>query len=57
MNITVRIKTVYGEDKVYPVCNVAKTFAELAGTATLTARAVSLIKQLGYTINVEAQTL
>ena len=57
MNITVRIKNVYGEDKVYPVCNVAKTFAELAGTATLTARAVSLIKQLGYTINVEAQTL
>ena len=57
MNITVRIKTVYGEDKVYPVCNAAKTFAELAGTTTLTARAVSLIKQLGYTINVEAQTL
>jgi hypothetical protein len=57
MNITVRIKNVYGEDKVYPVCNAAKTFAELAGTTTLTARAVSLIKQLGYTINVEAQTL
>ena len=57
MNITVRIKNVYGEDKVYPVCDAAKTFAELAGTTTLTARAVSLIKQLGYTINVEAQTL
>lgn len=57
MNITVRIKNVYGEDKVYPVCTAAKTFAELAGTTTLTARAVSLIKQLGYTINVEAQTL
>ena len=57
MNITVRIKNVYGEDKVYPVCDAAKTFAELAGTTTLTARAVSLIKQLGYTINVEAPTL
>jgi hypothetical protein len=48
--ITVEIKTVYGNELIYPICDQAKLFAELAGTKTLTLRQISLIKQLGYTV-------
>jgi hypothetical protein len=55
--ITVRIANNYGKRVVYPVCQCAHTFAELAGTATLTDRTISLIKSLGYTIDVQQETL
>jgi hypothetical protein len=57
MNITVRIANNYGNRVVYPVCQCAHTFAELAGTTTLTDRTISLIKSLGYTIDVQQETL
>ena len=52
MEITVEIKNVYGVQTVYPVCAQAKFFAALAGTKTLTAQAVKLIKQQGYALRV-----
>jgi hypothetical protein len=55
--ITVRIKNVYGEDKVYPVSDEAILFACIAGTTTLTNSTINRIKQLGYSILVEQQTL
>ena len=48
----VDIKQVYGNETVYPVCENAKLFAQLAGTRTLTRSALSVIKQLGYDIQV-----
>ena len=59
LSITVKIKNVYGEDKVYPVSERAKMFANIAGTKTLTDYTIAKIKELGYTIyvNVERQTL
>jgi hypothetical protein len=57
MGITVRIANNYGNRVVYPVCQCAHTFAELAGTTTLTDRTISLIKSLGYTIDVQQETL
>ena len=59
LSITVKIKNVYGEDKVYPVADRAKMFANIAGTKTLTDYTIAKIKELGYTIyvNVERQTL
>lgn len=56
MNIIVRLVNQYGQQNIVPVCDTAKVFAQLAGTKTLTPGAVKLIKQLGYTVNVE-QTL
>ena len=50
MNITVEIKSVYGEIKVYPVCEKAKAFALIAGTKTLTAGTLKLVRELGYTV-------
>lgn len=55
--ITVRITSNYGTPTIYPACTVSKTFADICGTKTLTARVVKLIKQLGYDVFVEQQKL
>ena len=53
MEITVQIKSVYGRDLVYPVCQTANVFARIAGTETLTDTVVWYIKSLGYAVNVD----
>lgn len=53
--ILVKFVNVYGEDKVYPVDEPARNFARIAGTKTLTEYTISLIKSLGYTVNVQHQ--
>lgn len=50
MSITVSYRDVYGVTKVYPVCERAKLFADLAGTKTLTDHALRTIQRLGYSI-------
>jgi hypothetical protein len=57
MTITVRITNNFGNRAVYPVCATAVKLAELIGTKTFTDRAIEQIKGLGYTIEVQAQTL
>ena len=52
MEITVKVKTVYGVDQIYPICEKAQLFADIAGTKTLTSQTLKLVKQLGYTIQV-----
>ena len=46
-----------GNRVVYPVCQRAHTFAEMAGTATLTDRVISLIKSLGIDVEVQQEKL
>lgn len=53
MNITVEIKNVYGNNTVYPVCNTAKIFADIAGTKTLTFETIQSIKALGFKVIVQ----
>ena len=50
MEIQVRIKTVYGAERIYPVCDKAHAFVALLGSATLTRRNIDHIKALGYTV-------
>ena len=57
MTITVQIKTVYGNEAIYPVCGKARKFAALVGTKTLTRDAIAKIEWLGYEILVQAPTL
>jgi hypothetical protein len=57
MTITVDIKSNYGQQAVYPVCKQAMIFARLANTKTLTPYTLELVKQLGYSIVIQAQTL
>jgi hypothetical protein len=53
MKIVVKVRNVYGNKTVYPVCDAAKVFARIAGHSTLTAMTIDLIKKLGYFIEVE----
>lgn len=55
--ITVRVTQNYGCRAVYPVCNEAKIFADIAGTKTLKPQTIDLIKKLGYVISVEKETV
>ena len=52
MNITVKIKTVYGVDKIYPACENSRRFAEIAGTKTLTAHTIRQIKAMGILVEI-----
>lgn len=54
LSIQVEVRNVYGEQKVYPICEKAKLFAEIAGTKTLTHCALTQIEQLGYLIQAQA---
>jgi hypothetical protein len=57
MEIIVRITSVYGAKTVYPVCETAKIFAEIAGTKTLKSTTINAIKSLGYKIIVAQEEL
>ena len=57
MSITVRVTNNFGNRAVYPVCSDAQTFAELAGTKTLTDETIRLVKDLGYEVQIQPQTL
>ena len=53
MEITVKIKNVYGIDRTYPVCDTAMLLAQLTGRVTFTAEHITIIKFLGYSVKVE----
>ena len=53
--ITVKVKSVYGVNRVYPVSDNAVLFAQLAGTITLSKEALNLINSLGYLIETETK--
>ena len=57
MTITIKIKNVYGKELVYPVCTKGLTFARMLNRKTFNAYDIANIKELGYTLQVEAQTL
>jgi hypothetical protein len=57
MEIKVKLKNVYGQDLVYPVCSKAKVFAQIAGTTTLTPETLSKITLLGYEVTNEPTKL
>jgi hypothetical protein len=49
MECLVEVKSVYGQDKVYPACDKSSLLAKLFGKTTLTNETLALAKQLGYT--------
>lgn len=57
MNITVEIREVYGQSKIYPVCDKAKIFAGIAGTTTLLPRDIQRIQVLGYEVLVKQKEM
>ena len=57
MTITVQIKSVYGNETIYPVCAKAHALANLAGTKTLTPSAIAQIKALGFDVQIQQQSI
>jgi len=55
LKITVRVRNVYGNKTVYPVCDKAQIFAQLAGHSTLTRATLDGIRRLGYLIEVQQE--
>ena len=51
--IKITVKSVYGNETIYPACERAQLFAEIAGTKTLTEPTLRRIKALGYEILVQ----
>lgn len=54
--IQIEVRNVYGSLKIYPICGIAKTFADIAGSKTLTCSTVKKIESLGYAIQSSACT-
>jgi len=57
MEVLVTIKSNYGKDKVYPSCKISDTFANIAGTTTLTDYTIHQMKSLGYVFKVKQQSI
>jgi len=55
--LIVEIKTVYGNETIYPANDTAQVFADLIGTKTLSRLKLALIQGLGYSVQVKAPTL
>jgi hypothetical protein len=51
--VTIEIKDVYVQAKVYPVCDRAKIFAGIAGTKTLLPPDIERIQLLGYKVAIK----
>ena len=48
----IQIKSNYGAEAIYPINDVAKKFAEIAGTKTLTRRLIGQMKELGVSFKI-----
>ena len=57
MELTVKIKNVYGVPRVYPVCKKAELFARISGNKTLLPIDIELIKKLGYNLKTESEVV
>jgi hypothetical protein len=53
MNATVQIKTHYGTQYIYPICQTAQHLAALTGKKTFSHSDIKTIKALGYSIDVQ----
>lgn len=52
MEISVRLVSQYGNERIQPACEKAELFCRIAGCKTLTQNMVRDIKALGYRVNV-----
>jgi len=50
MQIEVKVKNVYGVQRIYPICANALLFCQLAKTETITSQSLDIIKTLGYRV-------
>ena len=46
--LIVKKKSVWGTERIYPICEKSKLFTRLVGQKTLDRSAIEIIRQLGY---------
>jgi len=57
MELTVKVKSVYGNDMIYPVNDTAQKFANLIGKKTFSKVDLAIISNLGYKITQNMEKL
>ena len=57
MTLSVRIKNIYGNELVYPVCDKAHLMIDLMNVKTFMPHHIRTLKDLGYIIQVETINL
>lgn len=55
--IKVAIRSLYGKENIYPICETAMLLTRLARTTTITPGALKIIQKLGYKVEVQAPRL
>lgn len=48
--VFVAVRSVYGNDLIYPQCEVSQIFADISGKKTLTVEILDLIKRIGFEV-------
>ena len=57
MKLIVKIKNIYGVERVYPVCEKSQIFARITGLKTLQPTVIKEIEKLGYKLETKGQKL
>ncbi len=57
MELKVKIKNVFGNKTIYPLCEKGKLLAAFKKQITFTPNDVEMLKELGYTFNVATEEL
>ena len=57
MQLIVEIKNVYGVQRIYAVCNNSKLITKLKQSKTLNKEDISILRELGYTIETKQPTI
>ena len=57
MQLIVEVKNVYGVERIYAVCNNAKLITKLKQSKTLNKEDISILRELGYTIETKQSTI
>jgi hypothetical protein len=57
MQLTIEIKSVYGVERIYAVCNNDKLITKLKNSKTLSKEDISILRELGYKIETKQQTI
>lgn len=55
--VRVIVRSAYGVERIYPVCDNANLFTSLTGQKTLTHETIKAIRKLGFTVTVVPQTV
>lgn len=55
--VRVIVRSAYGVERIYPVCDNANIFTRLTGQKTLSNENIKAIRELGFTVTVVPQTV